>query len=126
MSPKTFKSHNTTAITTTAFKMDFIVPCIGMRFTNQSITPTTTSTINTFISGIESHLHISSKCYEFDATASIQRNAHTGFTEFTLLLFFALRLLLKLNDGTHAFANAFVHSLDGVKWVEGKRWEVTR
>jgi hypothetical protein len=27
------------------FRMDFIVPCIGMRFTNQSNTPITISTI---------------------------------------------------------------------------------
>src|SRR5271156_3729136 len=44
--PKTFSSHNTTAITTTAFKMDLIVPCIGMkRLTSQSRTPTTIRTI---------------------------------------------------------------------------------
>jgi hypothetical protein len=45
-SPKTFSSHKTTAITTTAFKMDLIVPCMGMkRLTSQSRTPTTISTI---------------------------------------------------------------------------------
>src|ERR1700683_5414218 len=45
-SPKTFSNHKTTAITTTAFKIDLIVPCIGMkRLINQSRTPTTISTI---------------------------------------------------------------------------------
>jgi hypothetical protein len=40
--PKTFSNHKTTAMTTTAFKMDLIVACIGMkRLTNQSKTPTT-------------------------------------------------------------------------------------
>jgi hypothetical protein len=44
-SPKMFSSHKTTAITTTAFKMDLIVPCIGMKLlTSQSRTPITTRT----------------------------------------------------------------------------------
>jgi len=35
-----FRSHNTTPITTTAFKMDLIDPAIGMKLlTNQSSTP---------------------------------------------------------------------------------------
>jgi len=46
-SPKTFRSHNTTQMITTAFKIDFSVPCMGMKlFTNQSSTPTTIKTIN--------------------------------------------------------------------------------
>jgi len=45
-SPKMFRSHKTTQITTTAFKIDLIVPCIGMyRLTSQSRTPTTIKTI---------------------------------------------------------------------------------
>jgi len=52
-SPKTFRSHNTTTITTTAFKMDLIVPCIGIkRLTSQSRRPTTTRTITTCSKGI--------------------------------------------------------------------------
>lgn len=52
-SPNTFKSHNTTTITTTAFKMDLIVPCMGMnRLTSQSKTPTTIKTITIFSNGI--------------------------------------------------------------------------
>jgi hypothetical protein len=39
-------SHSTTAITTTAFKIDLIVHCIGIKFTSQSRTPTTTSVIS--------------------------------------------------------------------------------
>jgi hypothetical protein len=46
-SPKTFKSHKTTPITTTAFKIDLICDCIGMKLlTSQSRTPTTTRIIN--------------------------------------------------------------------------------
>jgi len=46
-SPKMFRSHKTVAITTTAFKMDLIVPCIGMkRLTSQSRTPTTSRIIS--------------------------------------------------------------------------------
>jgi len=41
-SPKTFKSHTTTTITTTAFKIDLIDPAIGMNeFTSQRRIPTT-------------------------------------------------------------------------------------
>jgi hypothetical protein len=40
--PKTLRSHKTTQITTTAFKIDLMLAAIGMkRFTNQSSTPTT-------------------------------------------------------------------------------------
>jgi hypothetical protein len=40
--PKTLRSHNTTPITTTAFKIDLILPAIGIkRFTSHSKTPTT-------------------------------------------------------------------------------------
>jgi len=47
-SPNMFSSHKTTQITTTAFKIDLIVPCIGMkRLTSHSKTPTTTKTITT-------------------------------------------------------------------------------
>ena len=41
-------SHNTTAMTTTAFKIDLIDPAMGMKpLTSQSRTPTTIRTINT-------------------------------------------------------------------------------
>jgi hypothetical protein len=46
MKPKMFRSHTTTPITTTAFKMDLIDPAIGMKLlTSQSKTPTTIKTI---------------------------------------------------------------------------------
>jgi hypothetical protein len=46
-SPKTFKSHKTTPITTTAFKIDLICDCIGMKLlTSQSRTPTTIRIVN--------------------------------------------------------------------------------
>src|SRR5215469_15391658 len=52
-SPKTLRSHKTTAMTTTPFKMDLIVACIGInRLTSHSKTPTTISTINMLINGI--------------------------------------------------------------------------
>jgi len=52
-SPNTFKSHKTTTIATTAFRMDLIVPCIGMyRLISQSNTPTTIKTITIFINGM--------------------------------------------------------------------------
>ena len=39
-SPKTLSSHKTTAMTTTPFKMDLIVACIGIkRLTSHSKTP---------------------------------------------------------------------------------------
>jgi hypothetical protein len=48
-----FRSHRTVAITTTAFKMDLIVPCIGMKLlTSQSKTPTTIRTTSICIKGI--------------------------------------------------------------------------
>jgi hypothetical protein len=41
MTPKMFRSHNTTPITTTAFKMDLIDPAIGMKLlTSHNKTPT--------------------------------------------------------------------------------------
>jgi hypothetical protein len=51
--PNTFSSHSTTQITTTAFKIDLIVPCIGMnRLISHSKIPTTISTITIFINGM--------------------------------------------------------------------------
>jgi hypothetical protein len=42
ISPKTFTSHTTTTITTTAFRIDLIDRAIGMNeFTSQRSTPTT-------------------------------------------------------------------------------------
>lgn len=53
-SPKMFRSHKTTAITTTPFKIDLIDPCIGMnRLTSQSRTPTTIRSITTCIKGMD-------------------------------------------------------------------------
>jgi hypothetical protein len=64
-SPNTFKSHNTTAMTTTPFRIDLIVPCIGMnRLISQSITPTTINTITTFISGMRLRPPYSANCSE--------------------------------------------------------------
>jgi len=38
--PKMFMSHNTTPMTTTAFKIDLMLPAMGMkRFTNHRRTP---------------------------------------------------------------------------------------
>src|SRR5437899_11384131 len=46
-SPRTFKSHTTTPITTTAFKIDLIDPAIGMKLlTSHNRAPTTIKTIN--------------------------------------------------------------------------------
>ena len=51
--PNTLNSHKTTAITTTPFRIDLIVPCIGInRLTSHSKTPTTIKTTTTFINGI--------------------------------------------------------------------------
>src|SRR4029077_2939738 len=48
-----FKSHRTVAITTTAFKSDLIVPCIGTKLlTSQSRTPTNTTTTRIGSKGI--------------------------------------------------------------------------
>jgi hypothetical protein len=53
MSPKTLRSHKTTAMTTTAFKIDLIEPAMGMyELTSQRRTPTTTRTTTTWIKGI--------------------------------------------------------------------------
>src|SRR5665213_2979551 len=53
INPKTFSSHTTTQITTTALRIDLIEPAIGMNeFTSHSSTPTTISTNNTCTSGI--------------------------------------------------------------------------
>jgi hypothetical protein len=44
-SPKEFRIHRTTAITTTPFNIDLMDPCMGMkRFTSHRRTPTTTRT----------------------------------------------------------------------------------
>src|ERR1035438_3024996 len=44
-SPVTFSIHRTTAMTTTALRIDLMVLCIGIkRFTSQRTTPTTIST----------------------------------------------------------------------------------
>src|SRR6266849_6240718 len=44
-SPNTLRSHNTTPMTTTAFKIDLMLPAMGMNwFTSHKRTPTTTRT----------------------------------------------------------------------------------
>jgi len=46
--PKTLRSHKITAMTTTAFKIDFMDPAMGMyRLMSQRRTPTTIRTITT-------------------------------------------------------------------------------
>src|SRR5580693_7297685 len=51
--PKTLSSHKTTQITTTAFKMDLMLPAMGMkRFTSQSKTPTTIRVIRMGMRGM--------------------------------------------------------------------------
>jgi hypothetical protein len=46
--PKTFRSHRTTTMTTTTFRIDFMDPAIGMkRLISQSSTPTTIRTTTT-------------------------------------------------------------------------------
>jgi hypothetical protein len=53
MSPKTLRSHKTTAMTTTAFKIDLMEPAMGMyELTSQRRTPTTIKTSTTWIRGI--------------------------------------------------------------------------
>jgi hypothetical protein len=150
MSPKTFKSHKTTAMTTTAFKMDLIVPCIGMRLTSQSITPTTTSTINMLINGMSVHLHSRQNDTEAPcprryselikkAGKLTQNNSGGHFATlhntsgFTLLLFsiFSLFLGLERNDarsrlGSHFFRDKtgeyHYFSGGGVKWRVIRYW----
>jgi hypothetical protein len=53
MSPKTVRSHKTTAMTTTAFKIALMEPAIGMyELTSQRRTPTTTRTNTTWTKGM--------------------------------------------------------------------------
>jgi hypothetical protein len=53
MSPKTVRSHKTTAMTTTAFKIDLMEPAIGMyELTSQRRIPTTTRTTTTWTKGM--------------------------------------------------------------------------
>jgi hypothetical protein len=48
ISPKTLRSHKTTTMITTAFKIDLMEPAIGMyELMSQRITPTTTKTTTT-------------------------------------------------------------------------------
>jgi hypothetical protein len=62
MSPKTVRSQMTTAMTTTAFKIDLMEPAIGMyELTSQRSTPTTIKTTTTWIKG----MIYSSLCLEF-------------------------------------------------------------
>ncbi|MFA4901330.1 MAG: hypothetical protein WC600_01155 [Desulfobaccales bacterium] len=59
MSPKTLKSHKTTAMTTTAFKIDLMEPAIGMyELTSQRRTPTTIKTSTTLIKGMIYSLYV--------------------------------------------------------------------
>lgn len=51
--PKTLSNHTMTAITTTMFKILFILPSIGMKLlTSHRITPATMRTIKTLIKDI--------------------------------------------------------------------------
>jgi hypothetical protein len=51
--PKTLRSHKTTAMITTAFKIDLIEPAMGMyELTSQRRTPTTIKTTTTWIKGM--------------------------------------------------------------------------
>jgi hypothetical protein len=51
--PKTSRSHKTTKITTTAFKIDLMEPAIGIKLlTSQRSTPTTIRVIRTLIKGM--------------------------------------------------------------------------
>jgi hypothetical protein len=53
MSPKTLRSHKTTTMITTAFKIDLMEPAMGMyELMSQRITPTTTKTTITLIKGM--------------------------------------------------------------------------
>jgi hypothetical protein len=53
MSPKMLRSHKTTAITTTAFKIILMEPAIGMyELTSQRRTPTTIKVSTTWIKGM--------------------------------------------------------------------------
>src|SRR5208282_2974666 len=51
--PKALRSHKTTAMTTTAFKMDLMLPAMGMkRLTNHRRTPTTIRAKRIWIRGM--------------------------------------------------------------------------
>src|SRR5579859_2499729 len=53
ITPKTSRSHKTTKMTTTAFKIDLMEPAIGIKLlTSQRRTPTTIKVIRTLIKGI--------------------------------------------------------------------------
>src|ERR1035438_3384042 len=53
MRPKTFSSHTTTTIMTTAFRIDLMEPAIGMKLlTSQRSTPTTTRAIKICTKGV--------------------------------------------------------------------------
>ena len=57
--PNTFKSHNTTPMTTTPFKIDLILPAMGMkRFTSHNRTPTTIRVNRICMRGMLFHLSV--------------------------------------------------------------------
>jgi hypothetical protein len=57
--PKTFRSHKTTMMTTTALRIDFMDPAMGMKlFTSQRRTPTTTRVIRTLSKGMMDYLSV--------------------------------------------------------------------
>jgi len=59
MSPKTLRSHKTTAMTTTAFKIDLMELAMGMyELTSQRRTPTTIKTSTTWIKGMIYPLYV--------------------------------------------------------------------
>jgi hypothetical protein len=58
-SPKTFRSHKTTTMTTTAFRIDLMDPAMGMKlFTSQSRTPTTIRVISMLSKGMMGYLSV--------------------------------------------------------------------
>src|SRR5580693_9455951 len=74
--PNTSRSQSTTQMTTTAFKIDLILPAIGMkRFTSQSRTPTTIRATKTCIRGIAFYLSVYAA-----------RHFHAGPKDYCLLL----------------------------------------
>ena len=57
--PNTLRSHNTTQMTTTAFKMDLILPAMGMKlFTSHRRTPTTIRAMRIWMRGMRFYLSV--------------------------------------------------------------------
>lgn len=71
----------TKTMTTTAFRIDLICPCIGMkRFTSHSTTPAATIVIRTVVSGISSApILFSSPVYPHGVTRSFKHSGRIAF-----------------------------------------------